>query len=226
MTNSDGEQRHELIVGPLVPGPLSEQVLNLAATGRAGLSALLGDAAQRHALFRRGMRADRFLVATVDGALAGYTSLKFAGRGPFGPSLGDFLRVYGWARGAYAFAIFTRIEARSRAQPGGGYIYGMDVLKPYRGHKASRGHDVGGALMRTAIALASALGLNHLDMEVRRNTARALARRMGAVPVVPRLLSLDRFLMASAGEYERLTIPLPREKDSQDGLGGQSAAAP
>jgi len=213
MTNSDGEQRHELIVGPLVPGPLSEQVLDLAATGRAGLSALLGDAARRHALFRRGMRADRFLVATVDGALAGYASLKLAGHGPFGPSLTDFLRVHGWARGVHAFAVFTLIEARSRARAGGAYIYGMDVLKPYRGHKAARGHDVGGALMRAAIAHASALGLLHLDMEVRRATAKALARRMGAVPAVPRPFSLDRFLMAGAGEYERLTIPLPREND-------------
>ena len=214
MTNSDGNGRHGLIVGLLIPGPLCEQVLDLAATGRAGLSALLGDAARRHSLFRRGMRADRFLVATVDGALAGYTSLKFAGRGPFGPSLGDFRRTYGWVRGAHAFMIFTMIEARSRARLGGGYIYGMDVLKPYRGHKASRGHDVGGALMRAAMAHASALGLCHLDMEVRRNTARALARRMGAVPVMPRPLSLDRFLMASAGEYERLTIPLPQKKDA------------
>ena len=214
MMNSDSNGWHELIVGPLVPGPLSEEVLDLAATGRAGLSALLGDAAQRHALFRRGMRADRFLVATVDGVLAGYVSLKLAGRGPFAPSLPDFLRVHGWARGAHAFATFTMIEARSRARPGGGYIYGMDVLKPYRGHKASRGHDVGGALMCAAIAHASARGLRHLDMEVRRATAKALARRMGAVPVVPRPMSLDRFLMASAGEYERLTISLPREKDA------------
>jgi len=213
MMNSDITHPHCLIVGPLVPGPLSEEVLDLAATGRAGLAALLGDAAKRHALFRRRMRADRILVATVNGALAGYVSLKIAGRGPLAPSLADFMRVHGWARGAHGFVIFTMIEARSRARPGGGYIYGMDVLKPYRGHKASRGHDVGGALMRAAIAHASSLGLRHLDMEVRRSNARALARRMGAIAVVPRPISLDRFLMASAGEYERLTIPLPCEKD-------------
>ena len=67
MTASDAS----VVVGPLQPGPLADQVLDLAATGRAGLAALLGDAAQRHALFRRGMRADRFLVATVGGELAG-----------------------------------------------------------------------------------------------------------------------------------------------------------
>ncbi|MCA3260103.1 MAG: GNAT family N-acetyltransferase, partial [Rubrivivax sp.] len=174
------------VVGPLAPGPLQDQVLDLAATSRSGLSALLGDAAARHALFRRGMRADRFLVATVEGELAGYLSLKYTGHGPFAPSLGDFLRCYGAAQGAHAFAVYRVIEAWSRPRPGGAYIYGLDVLKPWRGHR--RGRDVGGALIEAAIAATARLGLRTLDLEVRRPAARAFFLRMGAVPVTaPRL---------------------------------------
>jgi hypothetical protein len=196
------------VVGPLVPGPLQDQVLDLAATGRAGLSELLGDAAARHALFRRGMQADRFLVATVEGELAGYLSLKYAGRGPFAPSLGDFLRCYGVVRGAHACVVFRMIEARSRPRPGGAYLYGLDVLKPWRGHR--RGRDVGGALIQAAVAAAARLGLRTLDMEVRRPAARALALRMGAAPVSAPRLSFAGLLVSSAGEYQRLTIGIPR----------------
>lgn len=196
------------MVGPLAPGPLQDRVLDLAATGRSGLSALLGDAAARHALFRRGMRADRFLVATVEGELAGYLSLKYAGHGPFAPSLGDFLRCYGPAQGAHAFAVYRVIEARSRPRPGGAYLYGIDVLKPWRGHR--RGRDVGGALIQAAIAATARLGLRTLDLEVRRPAARALFLRMGAVQVTAPRLSFTGLLIASAGDYQRLTIGIPR----------------
>ncbi len=198
-----------VVVGPLTPGPLADQVLDLAATGRAGLAALLGDAAGRHALFRPGMRADRFLVATVGGELAGYLSLKHAGRGPFAPGPGDFIRCQGWRRGLHAWAVFSWIEARTRPRPGGAYIYGLDVLKPWRGHK--RGRDVGGALMAAAVEAATRLGYASLDMEIRRPAIRALVRRAGAVPVVARPVSLTRLLMATAGDYERLTITLSPE---------------
>ncbi|MBS7791183.1 hypothetical protein KTR66_14360 [Roseococcus sp. SDR] len=202
MTASDAP----LVVGPLIPGPVGEQVLELAATGRAGLAALLGDDAARHALFRPGMRADRFLVATVGGELAGYLSLKYAGKGPFAPRLADFIRGQGWRRGLHAWAVFSWIEARTRPRPGGAYIYGLDVLKAWRGHK--RGRDVGGALMAAAVAEATRLGYRSLDMEIRRPAIRALVRRAGAVPVVAPRLSLARLLMATAGDYERMTIAL------------------
>jgi hypothetical protein len=205
MTASDAS----VVVGPLQPGPLADQVLDLAATGRAGLAALLGDAAQRHALFRRGMRADRFLVATVGGELAGYLSLKYHGRGPFAPSLGDFIRCQGQRRGLHAWAVFTWIEARTRPRPGGAYIYGLDVLKPWRGHK--RGRDVGGALMQAAITETMRLRLATLDMEIRRPAIRALVTRNGAVPVVAQRLSLTSLLMTTSGEYSRLTIAIRAE---------------
>lgn len=205
MTASDTS---DVIVGPLTPGPLCNQVLDLAARGRAGLAALLGDAEQRHALFRRGMRADRFLVATVAGEVAGYLSLKYASQGPFAPSLGDFTRCRGWRRGLHAWAVFSWIEARTRPRAGGGYIYGLDVLKPFRGHK--RGRDVGGALMQAAVAATARLGLASLDMEIRRPAIRALVTRMGAVPVMAPRLSWTRLLMATAGDYDRMTIAIPR----------------
>lgn len=205
MTVSDAP----VVVGPLAPGPVGDQVLDLAATGRAGLAALLGDDAARHALFRPGLRADRFLVATVGGELAGYLSLKYAGAGPFAPGLADFIRCQGWRRGARAWAVFSWIEARTRPRPGGAYIYGLDVLKAWRGHK--RGRDVGGALMAAAVAEATRLGCRHLDMEIRRPAIRALVRRAGAVPVVAPPLSLTRLLMATAGDYERMTIALTPE---------------
>ena len=200
MMNSD------LVVGPLAHGLLREQVLDLAATGRAGLAALLGDAVQRHALFRPGMRADRFLVATVEGQLAGYVSLKYAGQGPFAPGLTDFIRCHGWRRGTHAFAVFAWIEARTRPRPGGADIYGMDILKPWRGHK--RGRDVGGARMRAAMAATAGLGLTTLDMEVRHANSRALALRMGARPVMARRLSRAGLLLATAGEYTRYSIAI------------------
>jgi ribosomal protein S18 acetylase RimI-like enzyme len=205
MTASDAD----VVVGPLAPGPLGDQVLDLAATGRAGLAALLGDAAERHALFRPGLRADRFLVASVGGELAGYLSLKYAGAGPFAPRLADFIRCRGWRGGLHAWTVFTAIEARTQPRPGGAYIYGLDVLKAWRGHK--RGRDVGGALMAAAVAEATRLGYRSLDMEIRRPAIRALVRRAGAVPVVAPRLSLTRLLMATAGDYERMTIALPAE---------------
>jgi ribosomal protein S18 acetylase RimI-like enzyme len=206
MTTSDTSG---VVVGMLTPGPLCDHVLDLAATGRAGLAALLGDAPRRHALFRRGMRADRFLVATVNGELAGYLSLKYAGQGPFAPSLGDFMRCHGAWRGAHAFAVFSWIEARSRARPGGAYIYGIDVLKRFRGQKRFPPHGVGGALIQAAIGRTASLGLAHLDMEVRTAAARALATRMGALPVVAQRLSLTALLMATSGDYTRLSITVP-----------------
>ncbi|UPY37125.1 hypothetical protein [Sediminicoccus sp. KRV36] len=207
MMNSD--PRREVVVSPLTPGPLCDQVLDLAATGRAGLVALLGDARQRHALFRRGMRADRFFVATVGGALAGYMSLKYRGAGPFGPSLGDFLRCYGWARGSHAFLVFSAIEARSRPRPGGAYLYGIDVLKPFRGTKSFSGPGVGGALILAGIEAMTRHEITALDMEVRTPAARALATRMGARPVTVRRFSLERLLIATAADYTRLSIAIP-----------------
>lgn len=201
----------EVVVAPLRPGPLQDQVLDLAATGRAGLAALLGDAGQRHALFRPGMRADRFLAATVDGELAGYMSLKYEGQGPFGPKLRDFVRCYGWRRGAHAFAVFSWIEARTRSGVGGAYFYGIDILQRFRGHKRFPPHGVGGELYLAAIRRCAALGFAHLDGEARNPAARALAHRMGFVAVLqPRSLP-ERVLMASAGDYTRLSFPIPRE---------------
>ena len=118
------------------------------------------------------------------------------------------LRCYGVARGAHACAVFRVIEARSRPRPGGAYLYGLDVLKPWRGHR--RGRDVGGALIQAAVAAAARLGLRTLDMEVRRPAARALALRMGAAPVSAPRLSFAGLLVSSAGEYQRLTIGIPR----------------
>ncbi|MFN3449708.1 MAG: hypothetical protein ACK44F_13505, partial [Roseococcus sp.] len=44
--------------------------------------------------------------------------------------------------------------------------------------------------------------------EVRAPASAALFRRMGARPMTARPLSLGRLLMATAGDYERLCIPL------------------
>jgi GNAT superfamily N-acetyltransferase len=208
MTASDAA----VAIGPLTPGPLCDQVLDLAATGRAGLAALLGDAAQRHALFRRGMRADRFLVATVGGELAGYLSLKYAGRGPFAPGLGDFIRCHGWRRGLHAWAVFSAIEVRSRPRPGGIYLYGIDVLDAFRGHRRFPPRGVGGALLHAAIRRGAALGLTPLEMETRNPAARALMTRMGARPVVAPRFSWTGLLMATSGDYERLSIAIPPDE--------------
>lgn len=204
-------------VGPLLPGKLGEQVLDLAATGRAGLAALLGDARQRHALFRPGMRADRFLVATVGGELAGYLSLKYAGQGPFAPRLADFIRCHGWRSGLHAWAVFSAIEARSRPCPGGAYLYGIDVLEAFRGHWRFPPRGVGGELIHAAIQRSAALGLTPLEMETRNPAARALMTRMGARPVVARRLSWTGLLMATAGDYERLGIAIPPDLEGLHG---------
>ncbi|MCX8133921.1 MAG: hypothetical protein N3D18_08145 [Roseococcus sp.] len=200
--------RPRVEVGPLAPGPLAERVLDLAATGRAGLSALLGDAAQRQALFRPRIRRECFLVATVEGELAGYLSLKLGGRGPFAPSVGDFLRCYGWRRGLPRFLVFSAIEARSRALPGGAYVYGIDVLEPFRGRARCPPHGVGGELLLAARAWAAARGLARLEAEVRAPASAALFRRMGARPMTARPFPLGRLLAATAGDYERLCIPV------------------
>ena len=83
------------------------------------------------------------------------------------------------------------------------------MLKPWRGHK--RGRDVGGALMQAAITETMRLRLATLDMEIRRPAIRALVTRNGAVPVVAQRLSLTSLLMATSGEYSRLTIAIRAE---------------
>jgi ribosomal protein S18 acetylase RimI-like enzyme len=211
MTASDAP----VVVGPLLPGPLGDKVLDLAATGRAGLAALLGDGAQRHALFRRGMRADRFLVATVGGELAGYLSLKYAGRGPFAPRLGDFIGCQGWRRGLHAWAVFAWIEARTQPRPGGAYLYGIDVLEGFRGRQRFPPHGVGGELIQAALGRCAMLGLAPLDMETRNPAAHALMTRMGAMPVVARRLSLTRLLLATSGDYERLSIAIAQDQEAE-----------
>jgi ribosomal protein S18 acetylase RimI-like enzyme len=198
-----------VLVGPLVPGAIRDQVLDLAATGRAGLAARLGDAARRHALFRPRIRPECFLAATVEGELAGYLSLKIGRRGPFAPSLADFLRCHGWRRGAHAFAVFSFIEARSMAPSGGAYVYGIDVLEAFRGRARFPPHGVAGALVLAAMERAASLGLARLDMEVRAPASAAMFRRMGARPVTARPLSPTRLLMATSGDYERLSIAVP-----------------
>ena len=190
-------------VGPLRPGPLGDAVLEHAASGRAGLAALLGDDGQRHALFRPGMRADRFLVARAGDELAGWLSLKYAGAGPFAPRLADFTRCHGVARGLHAFAVFSAIEARSGPAHRAAYIYGIDVLKPFRGRRHVMPRPVGEALIEAAMQQAAALGFAWLDMEVRTAAARALALRMGAMPSAPSGLA-----RIWRGDYIRLTIDL------------------
>ncbi|MBX9748612.1 MAG: GNAT family N-acetyltransferase [Roseococcus sp.] len=206
-----------VVVGAISPGPLADQVLDLAATGRAGLAALLGDAAQRHAIFRPAIRPDRFLVATVGGELAGYLSLKYAGQGPFAPGIGDFIRYHGWRRGLHGWAVFSAIEARSRPRRGGAYLYGIDVLEGFRGRARFPPHGVGGALIDAAIRRSATLGLAPLEMETRNPAARALMTRMGARPVVARPLSWTGLLMATAGEYERLAITIPPHQEARHG---------
>jgi len=198
--NSDGEPHREVMIGPLTPGPLGEQVLDLAATGRAGLSALLGDAAQRHGLFRRNMRADRFLVATVNGAMAGYASLKHGGTGPFNPSLADFRRVYGGLAGLHVFGVFSCIEARSRALPGGVYLYGIDTEERFRRQ------GVGTALLRAALSATEGLGFARLEWETRAPAMLALTQRVGGQPVLPARGILARLLAATAADYRRFSI--------------------
>lgn len=202
-----------VVVGPLTPGALCDQVMDLAATGRAGLVALLGDADQRHALFRRGMRTERFLVATVDGELAGYMSLKYRGRGPFAPSLQDFVRCYGLRRGVHAFAVFSWIEERTRSGVGGAYLYGIDILPRFRGHKRFPPHGVGGELYRAAIRRTAALGFAHLDGEARTPNSRALANRMGFVAIMTPRSLLERLLMATAADYTRLSFTIPPDPE-------------
>ncbi len=198
-----------VMVGALTQGPLADRVLDLAAMGRAGLSGLLGDSARRHTLFRRGMRADRFLVATVEGELAGYLSLKYDGIGPFAPTLADFIHCYGWTRGAYTWAAFSALEARVRARRGGAYGYGLDVLVRFRGIKRHPPNGVGGELLAAAIEHVGALGFQFLDMEVRTVPITALIRHMGAIPVEQPRFSVARLLQATAGDYRRYCIKVP-----------------
>jgi hypothetical protein len=106
--------------------------------------------------------------------------------------------------------VFSVIEARSMAPAGGAYVYGVDVLEAFRGRARFPPHGVAGALVQAALARAAALGLARLDMEVRAPASAAMVRRMGAKPVVARPLSLTRLLMATSGDYERLSIPVPR----------------
>jgi ribosomal protein S18 acetylase RimI-like enzyme len=192
-------------------------VLDLAATGRAGLVALLGDAGQRHALFRPGIRADRFLVATVGAELAGYASLKYAGQGPFAPGPRDFIRCQGWRRGLWAWVVFSVIEARSRGGRGAAYLYGIDVLEGFRGRDRFPPEGVGGALLAAMVRQAGALGLAALEMETRNPAARALMTRMGARPVRAARFSFTGLLMATSGDYERLRIPIPPDQESAHG---------
>jgi GNAT superfamily N-acetyltransferase len=192
-----------LVIRSLPGHPCEQHVLDMASYGRSSLSKLIGDDKSRTALFRETMRADRFFVATVGDQVAGYLSIKVNGQGPFAPRLRDFLRGYGFWKGLWICSVFTAIEARSRSR--GIYMYGLDVLEPFRGT------GVGRALYEAVFSFAVDQGGKLIELEAVNPTAIALAKRMGATEVIPSPFTLEHLLHLTAGPYRRFQIVLQSE---------------
>lgn len=194
-----------LVICPLPGHPCEQHVLDMASYGRSGLSKLIGDDKSRNALFRETMRANRFFVAMAGGQVAGYLSIKYEGQGPFAPRVRDFLRVYGFWKGLWVCSVFTAIEARSRSR--GIYLYGIDVLEPYRES------GVGRELYKALFSFAAELRVSLIELEAINPASIALAKSVGATKAVVKPLTLEHMLVLTSGAYQRFSIILPLQAD-------------
>jgi GNAT superfamily N-acetyltransferase len=205
----EGQEGHTfrvpVVVLPLPGHPFEKHVLDMASYGRAGLSHLIGDDRSRNALFRETMRADRFFVAMAGNQVAGYLSIKYKGQGPFAPRIRDFLRVYGFWKGLWICYMFTVIEARTRSR--GIYLYGVDVLEPFRRV------GVGRELYQALFSFATELGISLVELEAINPASIALAKNMGAMKAVVKPLTLEHMLVLTSGAYQRLSIRIPLQPD-------------
>jgi len=147
--------------------PVDQAALALLATGRGSLAFLLGDENTRFRLLSRRINWDRVLLAKLDGKTVGFLAFQWAGKGPYAPRLGDFLREFGNVSGLLRCALNGLLELRKHRQ--GFYVYGLKVIPKARRRGVAR------ALLLAAERYAATLNAGAVELEVYDTNARALA---------------------------------------------------
>jgi ribosomal protein S18 acetylase RimI-like enzyme len=194
---------------PLLTPEQRSAAVEHAAAGRGWLRDHIGGPDRRRELFRPALSGRHVIVALFGGQYAGFMSYRHRGRGPMAPRLGDFIRVFG--SGAFRpWIAFVIGEARLRAR--GIYSCGLEVLPEFQ----RRG--VGAALVAEIIRFAGEdLGVDTVELDVRvgNHKARTLFHAFGAKPLNYPFFSLDRLILSTNRDFDRLAFilgPGPKNK--------------
>ncbi|MDQ7990015.1 MAG: GNAT family N-acetyltransferase [Candidatus Dactylopiibacterium sp.] len=158
------------IVAPVSAQEAGEAALQLVASGRGSLQRVLGNAAQRVALFGPALRWSHVLLAMHDQQALGFIAFKRHGVGPYAPTREDFRRVFGAAGGLWRWLAFVCIERRDRKSAF--YIYGLKVVV------RARRQGLAAALLDAALARARDAGATQAELELR--VGNEAARRLYA----------------------------------------------
>jgi len=110
---------------PALPQELKSEAMALASDARGTLGHQIHGEAQRRALFGARLRPGQFIVALVDGSIAGMACFKCRGPGPVAPGFVDFVKTLGVA-GVRHWVMFNYIQPRIGRD--GLYIVGIDVF--------------------------------------------------------------------------------------------------
>lgn len=146
---------------------VDQVALTLLATGRGSLAFLLGDENTRFRLFSRRINWDRVFLARLDGKAVGFLAFQWAGKGPYAPELGEFVREFGVVSGHLRWGLNGFLESRTRRH--GFYVYGLKVIPE------ARRLGVASALLLAAERHAVRLNAGTVELEVYDTNARALA---------------------------------------------------
>ncbi len=164
---SNGSETPSLQILPPGVSPPDDIAVRLLATGRGGLSVILGDEQRRAALFAGRVCWDRVWLAQLNGTTVGFLAFQTRGRGPYAPRLQDFAREFGGSGGLWRWALNGLLDLRSRWA--GYYVYGLKV------EPAARRLGVARALVAAALAQAAMLGVPQVELEVFDHNERAMA---------------------------------------------------
>jgi ribosomal protein S18 acetylase RimI-like enzyme len=192
---------------PALPQELKSEAMALASDARGTLGHHIHGEARRRALFGPRLRPGQFIVALVDGSIAGMACFKCRGPGPVAPRLVDFVKTLGLA-GVHHWVMFKYIQLRIGRD--GLYIVGIDVFDGF--HR--RG--VGSALIDELCRIAWRHGVDLIETDVRagNENAHKFYRRAGFAPAQFPRFSLGWLIMMTNGIYTRVRLPLASHKPS------------
>ncbi|EXJ11049.1 GNAT family N-acetyltransferase [Nitrincola nitratireducens] len=134
------------------------KVLELVATGRGSMNAIIGDADQRFALFHQSIDWTRVVVATQNEVPVGFLAYKYNKKGPYAPSFRRFNEVFSVWTGWYRFLIFYLVEYFSTGNAF--YVYGIKV-QPNR-----RRQGIASRMLDHVESLANTTSLPYIELDV------------------------------------------------------------
>ncbi|RAU18944.1 hypothetical protein DN062_05560 [Nitrincola tibetensis] len=134
------------------------EVLQLVATGRGSMNAIIGDADQRFALFHTSIDWTRVVVAKQNNIPVGFLAFKYGKKGPYAPTFRRFNEVFGRWTGWYRYLIFYLVEHFSTGNAF--YVYGIKV-QPNR-----RRQGVASSMLDYVEVLARTTSLPYIELDV------------------------------------------------------------